>query len=391
MFVFNDYLMDGKGHGPVGEILANCRFEKGLLRPYFDSRRQRCVTVTNGQGKPEKRTIAELTGQGIWSPVFNATTLRKDEWIQYDNAVVKAARQRMRAWADLAAANSYGGFNGMAKTILERENISDVGEAMVDMDGLTEGRGDRPEFQLEGLPLPITHCDFFISSRDLMVSRNSGTPLSTLMAEMAARRVAEVIEQTTIGIQTGLAFGGTGGYSDGRAYSRASQVYGYTNFPDRLTKLDLTVPDGTNPEDVLEDVLEMRQTLYDNRFYGPFMLYHSTNYDRFLDNDYTRLVAAGNSVGGNMTLRDRIRAIDGISDVRRLDFLVPVDAAADYTLILVQMTSDVARAVNGMDITTVQWESVGGMRLNFKVMGIQVPQLWSDFEGRTGLLHGTTP
>ena len=59
-------------------------------------------------------------------------------------------------------------------------------------------------------------------------------------------------------------------------------------------------------------------------------------------------------------------------------------------MIMVQMTPDVARAVNGMDITTVQWESVGGMRLNFKVMAIQVPQLRADYDGRCGIVHATT-
>jgi hypothetical protein len=53
------------------------------------------------------------------------------------------------------------------------------------------------------------------------------------------------------------------------------------------------------------------------------------------------------------------------------------------------MTPDVARAVDGMGITTVQWESQGGMRLNFKVMCIQVPQIRADFYGNCGLLHFT--
>jgi len=56
----------------------------------------------------------------------------------------------------------------------------------------------------------------------------------------------------------------------------------------------------------------------------------------------------------------------------------------------VQQTSDVIREVVGMDITTVQWEEEGGMRLNFKVMAILVPQLRADFNGNTGIVHGST-
>jgi hypothetical protein len=70
-----------------------------------------------------------------------------------------------------------------------------------------------------------------------------------------------------------------------------------------------------------------------------------------------------------------------------VDFLKPADTGYQFTLILVQLTSEVARAVNGMDITTVQWEEKGGMRLHFKVMAIQVPQLRADYYGQMGLLH----
>ena len=382
--MFVDFIVNGQGYGPVGAELAGCRFDPGILRPYLDSRGQKCVTIntgrTDGKGNPvhEKRTIAEMINSGVSSPVFNTTSLRKEEWIQLDTVVIKAARQRLRAWSDLAAANTYGGFNGMSKTILEHETMSDPGQALVDMDGMTEGKNDAPLFQLDGLPLPITHCDFWFSSRKLASSRNSGTPLDTTMAEAAGRRVAETIEQTLIGTQTGMTYGGGSGTP---TYGRASTVFGYTNFTARNTKTDLNTPTGSNPEAVLQDVLEMRDLLYADNFFGPFMLYHSTGYDIFLDNDYFR--SGGTSV--NQTLRARIESIDGISGVRRLDYLT-----SGYQMIMVQMTSDVARAVNGMDITTVQWESIGGMRLNFKVMAIQVPQLRADYSGRCGIVHATT-
>lgn len=379
--MFVDFVHNGQAHGPVGEMMAGCRFDPGLLRPYLDSAGRKCVTINTGRtdhnGKPllEKKLVSDLLNQGFTSPVFNATSLRKDEWIRLDDVVIKAARQRLRAWADLSAANTYGGFNGMSKTILEHEAMSDPGEAVVDMDGLTEGRTDAPKFQLQGLPLPITHSDFWFSARRLAVSRNTGTPLDTTMAEAAGRRVAEMIEKTLIGVETGIAYGTS------TNYGQTSQVYGYTNFPQRTTKTDLNTPTGSNPEAVMADVIEMRELLYTDGFYGPFMLYHSTGYDRYLDDDYFR--TGGTSA--NQTLRQRIEGIDGIAGVRRLDYLT-----SGYVMIMVQMTSDVARAVNGMDITTVQWESVGGMRLNFKVMAIQVPQLRADFSGNCGIVHATT-
>jgi hypothetical protein len=43
-----------------------------------------------------------------------------------------------------------------------------------------------------------------------------------------------------------------------------------------------------------------------------------------------------------------------------------------------------------MDTTTVQWPSQGGMRQNFKVMCIKVPQIRSNYASQTGIVHGTT-
>ncbi len=386
----------------MASALEGCRWDPGLLRPYFDKNNNRCVTINTGRrdpaGKPifEKRTIVDLQNMGITSPVFNATSLRKEEWIELDKKVLRAARLRLRAWADLAAANTYGGFNGMSKMILEHEVQSDPGEAMVDMDGLTDGRNDAPLFQLRGLPLPITHCDFWFSARKLANSRNSGTPLDTNMAEAAGRRVAESIEKTLIGVDTGVTYGGASTQTGG--YDLASTVFGYLNYTNRLTKTNLTTPTGSNASSTVNDLLAIRSQLYAQKFYGPFMVYHSDDWDQYLDNDY---ILTGGNVA-TQTLRNRLKSIENIMDVRRLDFLrATATAATDpaqitsgkthaFTLIVVQMTSEVAEAVNGMDITTVQWESVGGMRLNFKVMCIQVPRLRSDYYNQCGLLQGTT-
>jgi Family of unknown function (DUF6260) len=390
--MFVDYIMNGAGHGAVGEALGQVRFDPGLLRPYLDENNVKCCTVNTGRVRyDEKRgkhvpikenvRVKDLVDNGIWSPVFNsATTLRKEEWIQLDNVVLLAARKRLKAWADLARANSYG-ISGMTKMVLEHETMSDPGEALVDMEGLADSITDTPRFQLEALPLPITHSGFWYSQRRLSVSRSSGTPLDTTMGEACGRRVAEKVEKTTIGVTTGVTYG-TSAVTSG--YGRTSAVYGYTNFSSRLTKTDFTVPTGSNPEATVQDFLEAREQLYSNNFYGPFMVYHSTDWDQYLDNDYARL--GGNNM--NMTLRDRLKKIEGIMDVQRLDFLT--SSTNPFTMIFVQMTSDVARAVNGLDLTTVQWEAKGGMQLMFKVICIYVPQLRADFNGNCGILEATT-
>ena len=395
--MFRDYIQNGQAHGTVGERLMDCGFDTGLYRPFYAEDGKPCVTINTGQTKVDEKSgliipiteevlINDLPGRGIDFPIANAqTSLRKDAWLELDRVVIRAARQRLRAWGDLSAANTVGGFDGMAKTVLEWENMDDPGEAIVDMDGLTPGRSDAPQFQLEAIPLPITHSDFFFSKRQIATSRNSGTPLNTTMAEAAGRRVAETIEQTLIGVEPGLAFGnGSGIYSQSNGSNTIPRIYGYTNFPDRNTKADMPTPTGANGPAVLTAWLALRELLFTDRFYGPYIAYTAANYDQFLDNLFS---SAEPSAG---TLRSRLLQIDGISDIRRLDFLPGTTGGATHDVIFVQMTSDVVRAINGMNITTVQWPSDGGLRLNFKVMAIHVPNIRSDINERCGIGHGTS-
>jgi hypothetical protein len=67
--------------------------------------------------------------------------------------------------------------------------------------------------------------------------------------------------------------------------------------------------------------------------------------------------------------------------------VLDVDTLADDNVLLVQMTRDVIRLVQGMGITNVQWKSEGDFIQNFKVLTIQVPQLRSDQDGHCGIVH----
>ena len=418
MFI-SDYVLNGTGHGEVGRMMEQVRFEPGLMRPYLvtvNGRNIPCVTINalNGEQKfnPKTKTfepvrkqyaLEQLAARNIYSPVANATSLRKEEWLLLDQKLILAARYRLQAWADLAKRNPFGGFNGMSKTILERETVNDPGEAFVDMDALSETRGDSPKYQLEGLPLPITHGGFRFSSRRLAESRNSGTPLDLSLGEATSRRCAETVEKTTIGIQTGITYGGNSTQVGG--YGRTSSVYGYTNFSSRLTRTGLYKPTGNGrsgtgwvPADTLKDVLACLDQLKAQKFYGPWMLYHSNDWDQYMDNDY---ILTGGNVA-TQTLRERLKAIKGIEDVVRLDMLFSSTPSSStgpggenlattypFVLLFVQMTPDVAQAVTGMDMTTIQWENKGGLELNFKVMCIMVPRLGADYYGNCGILHAT--
>jgi hypothetical protein len=390
----SDYLIDGQPHGDLANEFADSGYNSGVWRPYLDRNGNKCVTVnvgkqydpTKGREVPtrEKMTLREARFRGYDAPtlhVSNATILRKDEWIMFDRVVVESSMQRLRAWSDLAAANTMT-LDGMSNEMLEHETINDPGQASVDMDGLSDGTADGVLYQLEGMPLPFTYESFFIPERKLAVSRKNGKPLSTLMASICGRRVAEVIEKTTLGVLAGMLYGTS------TNYSRAPQVTGYTNHPARNTAT-LTTPTGSNSSTTVSEVLAMRTTLYDDGFYGPFVCYNGTDWDRYLDDDHFKYVTSGGAAPTG-TLRQRLMQIEDITAVRRADYLTPTLTGGTFDFVMVSLSRpEVCRAIVGMPIKVLQWPSRGGAQLNFKVICIKAPQIRADYSGNSGINHAS--
>lgn len=406
MFTLSDFVnnvrtdMDRDGIGRatvenvnVGEYSSESGgFDPGLMRPYLADNGQVYVDVTKGyaqvknsdggivrnvDGSPRMRRVVEpqrvidrLRRDEPVLHVNNASALRKDQWIKIDTMVAQAARKRMRAYADLRARVPLSGFDAMSTPILERELIDDPGEAVVDMDGISEARNFAERYDLQGMPLPITHSDFFMSKRFLQITRTRNTPADNTRISIAGRRVGEAIEQTTIGTISGITYG------DSTDYLQTSSVYGYLTHPATISYTSL-IASATMASNIattggtsfVQDIIDMIGYAYANNMFGPFVLYVSTAYDNLLSNDF--------KAESDKTIRSRVLEIDGISDVRRLDYLT-----SDKVL-LVQMDTDTVQAVNGMEVTTVQWDTKGGMQLNFKVMAIQVPYIKSRYLGPT--------
>lgn len=345
--------MNGQAHGSVANRLLANGMDIGALRPWLGKDGRTSFIAINEQGKMVAR------------PVMNANaTLSKDEWKIIDDAVSMAARERLSVVADIRSRGLTRTIpNGMGKTVLETQRMGDITPATISMDPSRKSEADRPEFDIINLPLPVIHKDFFFTARQIAVSRNSRTPLDTTMVALAGRRVAEEAEKLVLGTSGSYSYGG-------------GTVYGLTNFPDRLTAT-LTAPTASNwtPQLFIEEVLGMRQKSTDALNFGPWTLYLSPDWDLYLDSDYSATYQGG-------TLRTRLLAIDGIQRVVTARYLTGFQA------IMVQMTSDVIEEIIGMDITTLQWETNGGMEVHFKVMAIMVPHLRADINGNTGIVHG---
>ncbi len=356
--MLENYVLNGQAFGDVGKRLMEANFDPNILRPYLGKDgRTSFVDEIQSNGKIKATRIANAT-----------TTLRKDDWKLLDDAIIKVSKERLRAIADLRAMGlTYTIPNGMGRTVLETETMSDIDPADVTMDALKRNGNDRPVFELTSLPLPIIFKDFSFSLRQIMTSRNGGSPLDTTSAELAGRRVIEEMEKMLLGVSTVADLYSFGG----------GTIYGYTDYTNIITR-NITAPTaaGWTGATLLADVMAMKQDSQNAFHYGPWMLYFSSDWDQYLDNDF--------KAQSDITLRERIMKVEGIKDAKTLDYLT-----GTFEILLVQFTSDVIRLVEGMDITTLQWSSEGGLLLNFKVMAIVVPQIRADQNSKTGIVYGT--
>lgn len=350
-------ILNSLGGGPMAQRLINSNMDPGVLRPWLGPDGRSYITVNNGyddSGKPKYRNLVTNT----------PALLRREDWLAIDRAVSWQSKQRLQFWKDLYAEVPRNIPNGMGTLALGRTVGDGDADAIVSMDPVRRSERSRPVLDFIHIPLPVTHSDGSFTAREIAVSRRGGVPLDTTNIGLAARKIGEVIEQMALGTSASYSFAG-------------GTIYGATNFPGRLT-MTFTSPEGGGYAftTLITELLTAIQALENNRFFGPYNLYHSNAWSMHFDRDYS-------SAYPGVTVGDRVKKITKIKKVQNLDYLT------GFQLLLIQMTPDVVQAINGMDFTTVQWEEHGGMELNFKVMAIQVPDFKTDFSGKTGILHGT--
>lgn len=338
--------------------------QNGMLakRPYIATNGRYagmpCITVNTGQ--------LDEGGNPIYAekPVNVNATLRKDEWVSLDNTLLEAARERLVIVDDLMAAGLVYNAGGLGALTAEWETGSEVTDARITMDGDTETENDRQEFGLNGVPIPMIHKDWKISERAMLASRTRGAALDVTTGAEMSRSVSRTLES--------MFFNGASVKSD------SYNIYGLTTFPSRLTYTIADWSDTANvtPEDIFADILAMIRALELQRSYGPFTLYIPGAYSFRFREDFKEF--------SDKTLMERVQDEEMISRVRVADAL-PVG-----NVCMVEMTSRVIDIAMASDITTVQWQSGSGFTNHFKTYAAMAPRLKTDFDGRTGILHGST-
>jgi Encapsulating protein for peroxidase. len=290
-------------------------------------------------------------------------TLLRDEWVYFDTALVEENQIVLQGVADLIAAGLTQSVpNSLGKTMLEYQRITDMGPATVSLDGITRSENDRQEMDMAGLPLPITHKDWYLDLRTLVASRTRGEALDTSNTRQAGRRIAEMAEQMLF--QGGKTFGGR-------------PIYGYTTHPNRETASFTgggawgTV--GKTGAQYLADVLSLIVKAEGKRAYGPYWIYVGRAASVPLDDDFKAL--------GTLTIRQRLMQVD------RIQKITVVDQMPVGSVVLVQPDMNTVQWVQGEPLQNVQWDVEGGFKINFKSWQIGVPLIKADASNRVGIVH----
>ena len=295
--------------------------------------------------------------------VANDSTLRHDEHLAYDQALIETARVRLGGIADLQAAGLVTNLGGLGTLLSMYERIGDMNDASVSMDGITEGEYDRATFDEVGVPVPIIHKDWTLQLRHLEAARQNGTNLDTTQVGLATRIVSEKLDNILANGYASMVFEG-------------KTIYGYTTHPNRntvsLAGSGWTVVSG---RDIIGDTNKMIKAAQDDNFYGPFQMYVAGDVWRELQLDY-------NDNKGDKTFKERIEAFAEINSVK------PLFSLPNGSVILVQMTRDVIDLAVAQDMVNLEWNN-NPMQTMFKVFTAMVPRLKADKSGQCGIVHGS--
>ena len=338
--------------------------ENGILskRPYIATNGryagQPVVTVNTGQRDAKGNPIY---GQ---KPISANASLRKDDWVEVDRAIINPFLERLVITEDMRTAGLTHNVGSLGVLTSEWETQSEMTDAEATMDGESTADMDRVQFGLNGVPIPVIQKPFKIPERTLLASRAHGGNLDTANAQAAARSVARRTEDM---IFNGLSIPG-GQY----------QIYGLNNFPGRA---QFEITDWSDPSVTPEEIYKEFRAMIafqkvNNRVYGPFSFYIPPEYEARFYEDF--------KANSDKTLMQRVL------DDADIDRIRTSDVQKDGNVSMVQMTSDVLDLAIASDVTTVQWASGSGWTNWFQVFAAWAPRLKADYDGRSGILHGAT-
>lgn len=301
-----------------------------------------------------------LDGMRPVEGVHKNALLRHEEWIEIDQAVLDVVRTGLVGISDLTNAGLVKRLGGLGTTMSMYEQLGDMTEANVSMEGIVPGDQDRVTFTPQYVPIPIIHKDFSLSLRLLLASRNTGEGLDTTQARVATRIVRDKMED--------ILFNGStkdlGGY----------KIYGYTTAPHRVT--GTAEGDFGTAGNGYKSMVKGLGALSALGFTGPYNVYIAqTQYNQLLN-----LISTSYE-------RNELEVIT--SGLPQIASVKPSFNLTAGEFVMVQMTSDVVDLAVAEDITPVQWDEMGGMMTQFRIMTALAPRIKFDANDACGVLHYT--
>lgn len=334
-------------------LFMNRGFDTGVLRPVLTNDEKSVVSVATRRGGSIKRNAE---GAIEYERILHGNALlRKDEWIELDSAVTGIASVELGALSRLrGVAGLERRLGGLGTTIATYSKMGDMDDAVMSMSPRDRSDQDTTTWDMGGTPVPLTHKGFNIDIRQLDASRRMGDGLDVTNGMVAARKVAEKLEETL--------FNGSnisvGGYT----------IPGFTNFSEANTDSLISAWDGTSP-DPLKDVQKMIRAARSVNYRGPYGL--------FIPEDYSEVIGDDYKATSDTSVLEKLLQISGISFVQTTSYLTD-------KIVLQQLTPDCIRINVAQEIVTVQWDGIGGLLDNFLVFAAIVPTLKSDAKGNSG-------
>lgn len=295
--------------------------------------------------------------------------LRKDEWKQMDTTLTAVARDNTMGIQTLRNSGLEVPMD-LGNLRFEWEDVTDFGDAEVDMAATSGDDEDTLRYENNGVPLPLVHKSFRINMRRLRASRNRGQPLDTAGIDAATASVSRKLED--------ILYGGNSITVDGDSIS------GLTDFADRQTVSGNATWDGASADNMVDDVMRTVEALEDAK-----ALPGQSGYAMFVARQNYQEIRAKNSGTDNKEgvlelIRRRFESEEDLpTEVR----FIPVDRLSEGNAVLVKPSERYVQLPMPADIQIVEWESHGGMVRHFKVMGSVIPALRSDLSGNSGVAH----
>lgn len=298
------------------------------------------------------------------SLVGNASPIPLDAWRRIDSRAAAIQRDVLTVFNRLSAADQTP--MGVGDLVNFYPQTSDSGEVHVSMDGRSEGNADQANVKYNGTPVPVFDSYARFGWRQMEVMRKGGGVIDTTTIANHQRKVAEKMED--------MALNGLGGI-----VVNGNTIYGLRNFPQRSTATHgLTLTSSTGAQ-WLAAFKSMLETLIGDNAFGKVTVF--LNYGDWLSASINEFVA-----GYPKTILQRLQEIQQIAEI------IPASKCTANEIIGIANigTGEWGTILQAMPMVT-RPKARANMEDDyvFGVLAMAAPQLKSDYDGRSQIVHMT--